>query len=318
VIRATLALTALLLAAAAGGARADDVVTLKSGTKMTGVVVAESDEQIELRVGAEIVKVPRRVVESVQRDRNAAPAPAPATAAPAAAAAETKTAPKRLGGADEAAAPAAKPDPALLKTLDGPDAVDAVDAIAKQWPGSAPTLDAALAHRSVAVRRVAVAALGRAEITNVGSRVLAACRDEDASVRLLGVRLVRSRKVGDSESLLIRILQSDTSTPVRLEALRSLEDTGSLACADAVLERMLATTETDVRRRYVRVLRKLTGEQHAADDEEGWRGAVARAKEPKKARAAEQDEPVKVELVEMPAFGDEAPAKAAQPASDGE
>lgn len=246
-------------------ALAADKVVLRSGDTVEGTVVETTDDVVVLQVGDATRSIPRRLVERVERD----------AAAPGAAGAKRADDPQVAGV-----------DVALLARLADASATvrgAAMDAVVLGWPGTAPTLDAALRHADPVVRREAVSLLDRKELGDVGARVRAAITDPDAAVRALAIRQVRIRKVDGVEPVLARLLVQDPVVMVRFEALRTLEDVGTPACLDAVLTAWCAEpkeTEKDRRRRYLRVLKKLTGEDAGSDrdaNRDAWRIAIEAA-----------------------------------------
>jgi HEAT repeat protein len=214
----------------------------------------------------------------VERDVEvAAPAPPPARRDAAGSAAAPAPAPAPTSRA----APA--PDAKLLERLASAKTdvrAAAVEEIAAGWPSTAPTLDAALRHTSAEVRGEAASLVARPELKDAEALVRKAVSDPDPAVRVLAVRAVRKRSMKDVEPVLARMLLRDAAVAVRLEALRSLEDVGTSACLEAVLEAWRAEppdAPEDRARRYLRVLRKITLEDSGTKPD-AWGPAIERAR----------------------------------------
>lgn len=288
------ALAALVLASPALAA---DKVLLRSGSVVEGTIESHDADTIVVRSGAETLRIPQRLVDRVELGEKPAPvaAVAPVSAPPT---------PRPAGGAARATAPAvAAAGPVRsgeAASPDAPTAVDAallvrlasevlaersaaMDAVVAGWPSTAGTLDAALRHKDASVRRDAVSLLGRQELGDTSARIRASLGDADPNVRVGAVRQVRNRGLTDVEPVLVRLLSGDASVMVRLEALRTLEEVGTAACLPAVLAGWIAEpedVEKDRRRRYLRVLRKHTGEDAGHDrvaNADAWRLAIENA-----------------------------------------
>jgi HEAT repeat protein len=202
-------------------------------------------------------------------------------------------APAKGGAAKPAAAakPDSKPAPrtpeqlAALRVavLDGftkPDAkarAAAGDLLVSAWPDSAPILDEALASSSAQVRLEAVTLLRREELGDVRSRIRARVGDSDEAVRRQAIRAGRHLKWPEFEPDLMKVVQSDRSWGVRQEALRGLEDHGTLRCAYIVLNAMFAEEDLEHRKAYKRVLVAVLGQDHG-DDQQAWSNAIADAR----------------------------------------
>jgi hypothetical protein len=148
----------------------------------------------------------------------------------------------------------------------------ALDRIVAEWPLTAPALDGALAHADERVRTEAVRLLSEPKLGDPTARLGRRLADPSANVRRAVVRVVRHRKVAGQEDALVRLMESDPSRAVRLEAARTLEVVGTAASARAALAAWERESHRDGKRPYERVLRRVTGESH--DDADGWRKAV--------------------------------------------
>jgi HEAT repeat protein len=157
------------------------------------------------------------------------------------------------------------------------------DILVAAWPDSAPILDEALAYPAKEVRIEAVHLLGRAELGDVGDRIRGKLADSSESVRRIAVRVMWHAKRPEFEAALVDVVRHDVSWPVRMEALRGLEDGGTTACLRAVLDRW--TTEKDASRaiRHRRVLFAVLHADHG-EDPAAWRHPVLTAE--RKAREA--------------------------------
>ena len=200
---------------------------------------------------------------------------------------------KPAAAAAGAATPAAKPAPrtpeqlAALRVavLDGfakPDMKsrgDAGDLLVGAWPDSAPILDEALASKSAQVRLEAVSLLRREELGDVRARIRRMVADTDEAVRRQAIRAGRHLKWPEFETDLMKVVQSEREWSVRQEALRGLEDRGTLKCAYIVLTAMGSEDDAQRRKAYKRVLVAVVGEDHG-DDAGAWTAAIndARAK----------------------------------------
>jgi HEAT repeat protein len=267
-----------VLALAAAAASAGDRVRLEGGAVAEGVVVHQTPDEIVLKQGDREIHLPRARVLGVELDP-VAPAGDPLLAA-------------KLG--DEI--------PSVR--------VAAGEEIVRTWPASRGTFDLALSHSSSAVRLEATHLLSREELSDVHDRIVAKVSDVHPSVRMAAVRALRQRKIDDAEPKLIALVASDPDAPVRAEALVTLEIVGTPACLEVVLDQFERETIKSMRRRMLRVLRRITGED-AGEDVALWRKAVERAH----ARALAPKDPA---APQTPAAGNPAaPAAPANPAPAG-
>jgi hypothetical protein len=162
---------------------------------------------------------------------------------------------------------------------------DAMDLILSNWPATAAFLDSALRDSNAAVRVEATRLLAEDRIGEPVRRVRPRLRDTHVGVRMLAARVVRQRKLAQLELELAKLMRHDTSAAVRQEALRSLEEVGTIASAPALLELWEDTEEDRVKRRARQALVRIIGVDHA-DNAEAWTAAVqaatlaARAKAP--------------------------------------
>jgi HEAT repeat protein len=200
----------------------------------------------------------------------------------------------KAGAAKPAAAdakPAAKAAPrtpeqlAALRAaiLDGfikPDAksrADAGDLLVAAWPDSAPILDEALGSRNAQVRLEAVQLLRREELGDTRARIRAKVTDAAEAVRRQAIRAGRHLKWPEFESDLMKVVQNDPAWSVRQEALRGLEDRGTLKCVYIVLTAMSSEEDAQRRKAYKRVLVAILGEDHG-DDAGAWTAAISDAR----------------------------------------
>ena len=199
-------------------------------------------------------------------------------------------APVKAGAAQPAAAPAkqVKRTPeqiaalrvAVLEGFAKPDfktRADAGDLLVAAWPDSAPILDAALGSQNAQVRLEAVSLLRREELGDVRDRIRGKISDPDESVRRQAIRAGRHLKWPEFEPDLMRVLQKDKAWSVRQEALRGLEDRGTLRCAYVVLTAMFAEEDIEHRNAYKRVLVRLLGKDYG-DDQQAWSDAISDAR----------------------------------------
>ena len=154
---------------------------------------------------------------------------------------------------------------------------DAGDLLVAAWPDSAPILDEALGSRSAQVRLEAVMLLRREELGDVRPRIRRMVTDSDENVRRQAIRAGRHLKWPEFEPDLVAVVKSDSSWGVRQEALRGLEDRGTLRCAYIVLTAMFGEEDLDRRKAYKRVLVAVLGEDHG-DDQAAWSAAIADAR----------------------------------------
>jgi len=154
--------------------------------------------------------------------------------------------------------------------------VQALERIVSQWPLTTPALDGALAHEKESVRVEAARLLEREELGDQRPRLRRLFRDTSPAVRRTAVRAVRHLGLGSEEDELVRLMREDPTWGVRFEAVRTLEEVGTVRCLAEVLSCWRREDDDDRRRPFTRVLRRLTGEEHGADAE-AWRDAVDRA-----------------------------------------
>jgi HEAT repeat protein len=202
-------------------------------------------------------------------------------------------APAKDGAAKAAAAakPAAKPAPrtpeqlAALRVavLDGlanaefKARAEAGDLLVGAWPDSAPILDEALSSKTAQVRLEAVSLLRREELGDVRARIRAKVTDSDEAVRRQAIRAGRHLKWPEFETDLMSVVKNDHSWSVRQEALRGLEDRGTLKCAYIVLTAMASEEDAQRRKAYRRVLVVVVGEDHG-EDAGAWTAAISDAR----------------------------------------
>lgn len=288
-------------------ALADDRVVFRDGGDVRGVVEKDDADEVVIRVGAERRHYPKRIVGAVVLDPTLhAPAKDPAAPAgtkdPSAAAAPS-------GAAHASSAPSAAAAPAIggRPPADGELAIDfaaiakietgtpveratALRSIGDAWPRSRPTFEAALTHRAAAVRLAAISLLGDVNVADPALYVAETISDPAPAVRRIAVRLVRTLALRALEPRLIAKVASDVDRGVKVEALRSLEEVGTAACLPAVLREMTSDPETTTRPRYLRVLRRVTGED-CGDDVEAWGAAVERFRRAAEERRTEKPAP---------------------------
>lgn len=193
--------------------------------------------------------------------------------------------------AGAASKPDAKPAPrtpeqlAALRVavLDGfakPDIkarADAGNLLVAAWPDSAPILDEALLSKSAQVRLEAVQLLRREELGDTRARIRSKLTDADEAVRRQAIRAGRLLKWPELEPELMKAVQNDPSWIVRQEALRGLEDRGTLKCVYIVLTAMSHEEDAQRRKAYKRVLVAILGEDHG-DDSGAWTAAISDAR----------------------------------------
>jgi hypothetical protein len=308
-------LAALLFAGSAfAPALAADRVVFENGNELTGVVESQSDSEVMLRIGDRVVRIARSRVREVlvePRDAPAAPAaqaqksagPAPtakqspadgpaagASAEPSPAAAPAPPRPEATGEGAPAAggaageavppAPPLPPDPVLLaKFVKGTpmDRAEAAAQIRAGWPATRPTIEVLLANPDAVVRVGAASILLQPELVDTAVHAPGLLVDSSALVRCIGVRVARRGKAAGVEPTLIAALANDPDAAVKYEALRALEDIGTPACLTEVAAQFEREKDVRKRRRYLRVLRRLTGENHGDDAFEAWHAAAERA-----------------------------------------
>ncbi len=169
---------------------------------------------------------------------------------------------------------------AVLEGFAKPDAksrADAGDLLVAAWPDSAPILDEVLGAKDAAVRREGVSLLGREELGDTRARIRRMIGDSDESVRRQAIRAGRHLKWPEFEPDLMKIVQNERSWIVRQEALRGLEDRGTLKCVYIVLTAMSSEEDAQRRKAYKRVLVAILGEDHG-DDAAAWTAAISDAR----------------------------------------
>jgi hypothetical protein len=279
-----LALAAVALVAVAVAARADDRVVFHEGGDVRGVVESQDDDTVVIRVGTERRRYPRRLVLRVDLDpalRTKAPTPG-AAASPDASNAKT---PAPESSARPAAAEPQAPttltsaDRELLRQVETGSAAEreiALAAIGAAWPRTKPLFDTMVAHPTVAVRLAATALLGDGRVPAPLPYVSELLSDTAPSVRRTATRLVRTLRLTTLESRILAKL-ADADRAVRAEAIRTLEEIASPASLQTLVDQWYLEADLSLRPRFLRVLRKVTGEDHG-EDVDKWREAVERAR----------------------------------------
>jgi hypothetical protein len=252
---------ALLVAAAlAASAQAADQIVLRDGFVVQGGIEEVSELAVVIRVDGVRRHVPREQVLRIERD--AATPAAGATAATAAASATAEPLPV---------------DTALVARVAGGAAVErqkALETLAAGWPATRATLEAVLRHPAAAVRAGAASVLDDARLSGAEAYVPDLVADEAPAVRRTGVRMARRLHLVALEGRISERVARDTDPGVRAEALRALEDFGTTLCLHDVLRAFEFEQDALLRRRCLRVLRRITGEDRKPDDLHGWRDAV--------------------------------------------
>ncbi len=307
--RATLLTVALVVGVAAlpGRALALERVTLKNGRTVVGTIEARDEQGIQFVTEFGQVAIRHDQIEKIENVSDA-----PAARSPAAEAARVAGATTKPTVLPSAAAPAAAPDGAapnvpataaqkdlaakramldarpptaqeaealagrlvpLLAAKEATVRVAAIEEIVGLWPHTSSVVDAALASADPLVRREAVWLLDRAELGDTDARVVACLGDANPAVRTAAIRIVRHRRITSVEADLVRMLQHDAQWSVRQEAIRTLEEVGTPRCLRPVLDAWTHETDPDRKRRFMRVLRRLTAVDHG-DDVEAWRRTV--------------------------------------------
>jgi HEAT repeat protein len=152
----------------------------------------------------------------------------------------------------------------------------AAQLVVAAWPDSAAVLDEALASNDADVRLEAVRVLERAELGDVKPRLLKRFDDAAESVRRQAIRVARKLVWPEAEPRYVDAVATDAAWSVRQEALRALEDRGTVKCLRVVLDGFAGEKNVDRRRSYRRVLLALLAADHG-DDVEAWRAAVDEA-----------------------------------------
>ena len=88
------------------------------------------------------------------------------------------------------------------------------------------TLVHSLHHETARVRASAASAIGHVDSPRVRPLLISALDDEDSWVRYFAARALGTRKFGESVDTLERVVQTDTSTHVRIAALEALGQIG--------------------------------------------------------------------------------------------
>jgi HEAT repeat protein len=157
----------------------------------------------------------------------------------------------------------------------------AANALLAAWPDSAPLLDEVLSSKSRGVRLEAVEILTSLDIADAKDRLRARFKDRDEDVRRQAVRVAcRSTKWPEIETELERLVESDSVWIVRQEALRGLENHGTIKCIDVVLRGWLGERDLDRKARYRRVLKSVVGKD-CGDDVDAWCAAIMDARSAK-------------------------------------
>jgi hypothetical protein len=242
--------------------RSDDRLVLKSGRELVGTIVSRGGSEVVIRTASGSYTFSREQIARVE----------PAVRTP-----EIKAAPK----------PKVEMDPEALAALRGRVLVSfgnanpverlrAAGEVIASWPASEPVLDEALRSPILAIRLDAVRLLEERELGDTSARVLQAMADDDATVRVAAIRIVRHRQLLGFQPALSRAVETDGAWSVRREALRTLEDMGTIICLRPVLSGFAAEHDETKRLAYRRVLRTLTGAD-CGDDLEKWTAAVEAA-----------------------------------------
>jgi len=163
----------------------------------------------------------------------------------------------------------------------------AADMLVAAWPDTAPILDDALVSKIAGVRLEATCVLGRTELGDMRERIRDRIADSDDLVRRQAVRAARHLDWPEIEPAFIRIVGRDSAWIVRQEALRGLQDHGTVACLLTVFEGWQAEKDDEHRARFKRVLVKIVGSDEG-DDVEKWRVAIEKAQAKARAAAAKK------------------------------
>jgi hypothetical protein len=242
--RRNLFAASLVLALAVPCLAADKIV-LQGGAVAEGKVLRESPEEVVVQQGDRELRIPRKKVVRIELD--------PASVV-----------------VDEALA-------GKLGCQVNADRIAAGEAILSTWPASRGTLDFALRHPEMPVRLEATHLLRRPQVTDFHDRVLQRIGDREAVVRMIALRVLRSREIRDAEPRVIKLLELDPDASVRMEATLALEQVGTEACLDVVLAAYTREPAGSTKRRLLGVLKKLTGED-LGEEASAWQPAVERAK----------------------------------------
>jgi hypothetical protein len=263
-----LAIAFLAAAGAASDAHAADRVTLTSGRRMDGVIVARNEDGLTLRTSLGDFELRTDQIEKIEKIPDPKPAAKPAQAA------SPVQNPTPAGAATPAQIEALRARLLSAITSKGSEQRGlAADEIVSQWPASEAALDAAIASPVVEARLEAVRLLGRKELGDQRRRIARCVRDTDPRVRVVAVRAARHARGEGVETLLLEVLSAERQWVVRQEVLRGLEDVGTTACLRPVLSEWSAERDEVRRARSRRVMTKVLRTDHG-EDFEAWSLAV--------------------------------------------
>lgn len=260
-----------------GAAETVDQIELESGTKLTGSVVRSTDEAVWVATRFGEVRVERSKIKAIRRVAADEAAPDVKRAGP-------STGARQPGAPGTGPAAQHKPDPAreaalqgavvrLLESSAAADRVRGGKMVVESWPDSAAALDVALGSSSEQARNDATRLLEQAELGDQAERLRRAFRDPSYRVRRTAVRVVRRLNRKDMENELIGFVRNDGSWPVVQEALRTLEELGTVECLSDVVRSLERQETDDQRSRHLRVLRAIT-KIDVGEDPKDWDEAL--------------------------------------------